>query len=92
MTKLPTGRHTQAMKASRQSEKKRLRNKSYRSRVNTALKKINILIKEGNKDEALKILDETKMYVDKAVTKNIIHKNKAARLKSRMAKKLNSLS
>ncbi len=92
MTKLPTGRHTQAMKAARQNEKKRMRNKSFLSRVNTELKKINTLIEDGKKDEALKVLDEAKMFIDKAVTKNIIHKNKAGRLKSRLTKKINSLT
>lgn len=62
---------------------KALRNKSLKSSLHTSIKKANIAIANGaeNKDEALKAAIKS---IDKAVTKGILHKNTAARKKSRL--------
>ncbi|MBR1392839.1 MAG: 30S ribosomal protein S20 [Ruminococcus sp.] len=70
-------------------EAKTLRNKIVKSDLKTALKKANTAVAEGadNKEEAVKVAIKK---VDMACSKGIIHKNKAARKKSQLAKSLNA--
>lgn len=70
-------------------EAKTLRNKVIKSDLKTALKKANAAVAEGadNKEEAVKVAIKK---VDMACSKGIIHKNKAARKKSQLAKSLNA--
>ncbi|MBN2406871.1 MAG: 30S ribosomal protein S20 [Elusimicrobia bacterium] len=88
MTKLPTGRHTQAQKAARSSMKKNLLNKSTRSRTRTYIRNMREMIDAGKKDEAKAALPGTVSVIDKAVSKGAFHKKKASRIKSRILKKL----
>ena len=74
-----------AAKRQRQNEKRRLRNRMVRSRIRTAAKKIRILVREGNREEAEKNLKEYLSLVDRAVSKGVYHRNTAARKKSRMS-------
>ena len=75
-----------AEKRIRSNERKRLRNQMYRSRVKTMLRKAEETIFAGEpSDEAIRLAMST---LDKAAVKGIIHKNNAARRKSRLAKKL----
>lgn len=70
----------------RSNERKRARNQMYRSRVKTMIRKAEELIFAGEpSDEAIRAAMST---LDKAAVKGIIHKNNAARRKSRLAKKL----
>ncbi|HNP70667.1 MAG TPA: 30S ribosomal protein S20 [Kouleothrix sp.] len=70
----------------RSNERRRLRNQMYRSRVKTMIRKAEELIFSGeSSDEAIRAAMST---LDKAAVKGIIHKNNAARRKSRLAKKL----
>ncbi len=63
---------------------KNLRNKSIKSNLKTVLKKVNTEIATGdNKVEAVRVAHKT---IDQACAKGIMHKNKAARLKSQVAK------
>lgn len=70
-------------------EKKTLRNKVIKSDLKTALKKADTAITENtdNKSEAVAVAIKK---IDKACTKGIMHKNKAARKKSQLAKKANA--
>ncbi|MBR6044475.1 MAG: 30S ribosomal protein S20 [Ruminococcus sp.] len=70
-------------------ETKTLRNKAIKSELKTTLKKANTAVAEGadNKAEAVKAAIKK---VDMACSKGIIHKNKAARKKSQLAKSLNA--
>lgn len=70
-------------------EAKTLRNKVIKSDLKTALKKANAAVAEGadNKEETVKVAIKK---VDMACSKGIIHKNKAARKKSQLAKSLNA--
>jgi len=77
-----------AKKRIRSNERKRVRNTMYRSRVKTAVKKAEQSIFTGTPDEAT--IREAISTLDKAAGKGIIHKNNAARRKSRLMKKLNS--
>jgi small subunit ribosomal protein S20 len=79
-----------AKKRIRSNERKRERNIMYRSRVKTAVKKAEQSIYSGSPDEA--VIREAISTLDKAAVKGIIHKNNAARRKSRLVKKLHAAS
>jgi small subunit ribosomal protein S20 len=71
----------QAAKRMRQNEERRARNKSDRTAMKTAVKKV---LQAGTSEEARTRLPEAMKRVDKAAKKNVIHKNTAARIKSRI--------
>jgi small subunit ribosomal protein S20 len=75
-----------AEKRIRSNERKRLRNQAYRSRAKTMVKKAELSIISGNPSE--EAVREAMRTLDKAASKGIIHKNNAARRKSRLAAKL----
>lgn len=75
-----------AQKRIRSNERKHDRNQSYRTRVKTMIKKAETSIFSGTPDEAT--IREAISTLDKAAVKGIIHKNNAARRKSRLMKKL----
>ena len=79
---------TTAKKRIRSNERKHERNTIYRSRVKTMVKKAEQSIFSGSPDEAT--IREAISSLDKAAGKGIIHKNNAARRKSRLMKKLNA--
>jgi len=79
-------------KRNRQGEKRRIRNKTVSTRIKTTAKKVLKPVEEKNKDKAVSEYKNFSSYVDSAARKGILHKNTAARKKSRMQKKLNSLS
>ena len=77
------------IKRNRQNEKRRLRNKGIRSEINSRVK---TALKNGESGEtSSEDLQEAVKKIDKAVAKGILHKNTAARKKSRLSRKLNSL-
>jgi len=84
MVKLKGGRHTQAKKAFRQSEKRRKRNLRNKKTVRAELKLLENLIQEKKKTEAMDQYKKVEKLLDKIAGKNIIHKNTAARKKSRL--------
>ena len=73
-----------AKKRARQAEKRRRHNAGLRSMVRTYIKKVVNEIATGNKDNAQKAYLEAVPVIDRMVSKGIIHKNKAARHKSRL--------
>jgi small subunit ribosomal protein S20 len=75
-----------AKKAMRQNERRRKRNLIWKRKIKDIEKKIEKLIKEKKKNEANKLLPQLYKVLDKAAKNNIIKKNKAARLKSRITK------
>ena len=81
-----------AMKRIRQSEKRRVRNAAVRSTVRTSVKSARASIESGQADQARETLQRTIQTLDKAVTKGVIHKNTAARKKSRLTRQLNALA
>ena len=78
------------IKRNRQSELARQRNKSARSNLKTRIKGFLTTAEGGDKDAAKANYVEVAQALDKAAAKGLIHKNKAANQKSRLAKKLNS--
>lgn len=80
-----------ALKRMRQNEKRRLRNRTVRSSVRTAVKLARVAL--GEKSQDVKALVATAIQgLDKAVTKGVIPKNTAARKKSALARRLAALS
>lgn len=75
-------------KVARTAERKRLRNRSVRSNVKTCIVKAKSAADAGEESAHQKTMLATSS-IDKAVSKGIIHRNKGARLKSRLMKKLN---
>ena len=73
-------------------EKKTLRNNMIKSGYKSAVKKFEQAVEAGNKEDATKLFSEAAKKVDQACTKGVIVKNTAARKKSNMAKKLNSIA
>jgi len=71
-------------KRARQAVKRRAHNASLRSMVRTQIKKVRAAIETKNYDDAQAALVAAAPFVDKMVTKGILHKNKAARIKSRL--------
>ena len=80
-----------AIKAMRQSIKRHARNLKVKEAYKTAVKDVRKLITVAKKSESLEAMKKTMSTLDKAVKKNIIHKNKASRLKSRIAKAIAKL-
>lgn len=77
--------HKSALKRAKQSEVRRLRNKSTKSRMNTAVKKVLAAGQEGS-DETEALFKSAQSCIAKAAKKGVIHKNTAARKISRLSK------
>ncbi len=87
MAKKPK-RNLSALKRHRQSLKRRLRNKAKKSAIKTLSKKAVALAQEGKAEEALKIMRKAVSLMDKAAKGSTLHKNAAARKKSRLMRKI----
>lgn len=81
-----------AEKAARQAVKHRAHNVALRSRSRSAIRKAADTIAAGNKTAATAAYREAASVVDSLVNKGLVHKNKAARHKSRLAARLKKLS
>ncbi len=81
----------QAKKRAKQAERNRVRNSGQRSNLRTFIKKVLLAVKAGNKEQAVAAYKVAESVIDSAVTKGIIHKNKAARGKSRLNLKVKNL-
>lgn len=79
----------QASKRLRQDDIRRIRNKSTRSQMKTAMKKV---LSADSKEEAEKALPMAMKKVDKAMKSSVVHKNAAARIKSRLSRAVNAAS
>jgi small subunit ribosomal protein S20 len=76
-----------AEKAARQAVKHRINNVANRSRLRTAIRKAVDAASSGSKETATGALKEATPVIDSMVSKGLIHRNKAARHKSRLAAK-----
>ena len=79
------------LKANRQNIKRASRNKSIKSEIKTYIKKTEGAILDKEKEKAGEFLGLSQKKLDKAVKKGIIHPNKSARYKSKLAKKVAAL-
>jgi small subunit ribosomal protein S20 len=82
----------QARKRARQNDKQRMHNASLRSTLRTAIKKVIKAIEAGNKEAAQAVYQASISVIDSIADKNIIHKNKAARHKSRLSSAIKAMA
>jgi small subunit ribosomal protein S20 len=80
--------HLSALKRARQTEKRTARNRANTSQLRTALRKFRLSLKSGKQADAKAGFAATVSAIDKAVKKGVIHKNTAARYKSRLSARL----
>lgn len=84
--------HKSALKRIRQNEKRNEINRSNRSKLRTAIKKVRVAVTASDKAAGSEKLLSTVSLIDKAVNKGLIHKNTAARHKSRLTKHVNAIA
>jgi small subunit ribosomal protein S20 len=82
----------QARKRARQAVKTNAHNASLRTMLRTAIKKITKSVEAGDKAAATAAFAENVSVIDRIADKNIIHKNKASRHKSRLSAAIKSMS
>lgn len=82
----------QAKKRARQAEGRRRHNASLRSLVRTVIKKVVAAIDAGDAEQATAAYTEAVPVIDRMADKGILHKNKAARHKSRLNDRIRALS
>ncbi len=80
-----------ALKRMRQNEQRRLRNSAVRSRMKAVVKTTRMALGEAPGEAAHAQVKRAAIAVDRAVSKGVLHRNTAARMKSRLAQKLNRL-
>jgi len=76
------------LKRERQNQKRRLRNRMIKSRIHTTLKRVIAAINEKDREKVESLFRNYMSFVDKAVKVGVLHKNNAARKKSRLAIKI----
>ena len=81
--------HKSAEKRMRQNEKRRQLNRSSRSRLRTGIKKLRAALLTDDSKETQALLPQTISIIDKAVQKGVLHRNAAARYKSRLTLHVN---
>lgn len=79
------------IKRIRTNEAARLRNKSVRSSLKTAIRNFRAVAASGDRDATLAALGSASRQLDKAASKGVIHPNQAANKKSAMAQRANAL-
>ncbi|NND60751.1 MAG: 30S ribosomal protein S20 [Gammaproteobacteria bacterium] len=79
-------------KRARQAVKRRAHNMALRSRVRTSIKKVLAAVEQGDKSAAESAYREAVPVIDTMVTKGMMHRNKAARHKSRLNARVRQLS
>lgn len=80
--------HKSSVKRIRQTQKRTLHNKYYAKTMRNAVRKLRAMT---NKDEAVKLYPSVQKMLDKLAKTHIIHKNKAANLKSSLMRHINKL-
>ena len=78
-------------KRNRTNERRRLRNKSMKSSLHTAVRGFRDAVEAGDKEKAGELLVTTSRKLDKAASKGVIHKNQAANRKSALARALHKI-
>jgi small subunit ribosomal protein S20 len=83
--------HTRsAIKRIRQAERRRVRNQMIKSRVKTLIKRARTLIEAGELEQARLSVGDAISALDRAAERGILHRNNAARRKSRLVKRYNT--
>lgn len=80
--------HKSALKRIRQSQARRLRNRYYGRTMRNAIRKLRATT---DKQEATELFPKVASLIDRNVKRNLVHKNKAANLKSKLNRRINTL-
>ncbi len=83
--------HKSAMRRVKRSQKEKMQNKIYKSKFKNLTKKINRALEEGNVETANEMLPKAFSAIDRAAKIGTIHKNQAARRKSRLVKRIDKV-
>ncbi|GAB4268657.1 MAG: 30S ribosomal protein S20 [Deferrisomatales bacterium] len=83
--------HKSALKRMRQDDKRRLRNKAVRTRYRNLIKAVRVAVEAGDAAQAEEALKAAAPYLQRAASKGVIHKNKAARHISRLTRQVGIL-
>ncbi|MGB2927919.1 MAG: 30S ribosomal protein S20 [Desulfobacterales bacterium] len=83
--------HKSAIKRARQNEKRRLRNKSSKTRIKNIVKGVRQTVSEKSNEAALSELDIAKSIIDNAAKKGVIHRKTASRKISRLSRLVNTI-
>ncbi|ABS74745.1 30S ribosomal protein S20 [Bacillus sp. L381] len=81
-----------AIKRTKTNNERRAHNATIKSAMRTAIKQVEASVANNEADKAKTALSEAAKRIDKAVKTGLVHKNAAARYKSRLAKQVNGLS
>ena len=84
--------HKSAEKRARQTERRNEVNRRNRSRLRTQIKSLRAAIADGDQTQAKALLTSTISTIDKAIQKGVLHRNAAARYKSRLTSNVNDMS
>ena len=84
--------HKSALKRARQSKIRRLRNVAYKTKAKRAVKEVKSAMSNNSVDEARESLIRAVSIIQKTASKGVIHKNKASRKISRLARQVNKLT
>jgi len=85
------GTKKQARKRHRQSLERRMRNRTVRTRVRRQMRLMRVALAEGDAKKVEEMLPDTMSIIDVGWRKGVIHRNAAARYKSRMAKQAHAV-
>ena len=83
--------HKSALKRAKQDEVKRIRNKSYKTKVKKAIKEVRTAVANNSAEQSRQNLVKAVSIIQKTTSKGIIHKNQAARKISRLTRQVNQL-
>lgn len=81
-----------AMKRAKTNEERRLRNKAVKTNLKTSIRKFNDAVEGGDKALAEEAYRVASKKLDRAASKNVIHKNAASRKKGQLARTLNEMA
>ncbi|MFN0107558.1 MAG: 30S ribosomal protein S20 [Blastocatellia bacterium] len=84
--------HKSAEKRDRQNKKRNAINTTHRTKLRTQIKKLRSAIESGNKEQAQSLLSVTVSVIDKSIQKGVLHRNAAARHKSRLTQHVTELA
>jgi small subunit ribosomal protein S20 len=84
--------HKSAEKRARQNERRNAINRQNRGQLRTEVKKLRSAIISGDRDQAQSLLPEAISVIDKSIQKGVLHKNAAARYKSRLTTAVSKMS
>ena len=84
--------HKSALKRAKQSEIKRVENKSYKTRVKKAVKEVRAAVASNSEPEARESLKKAVSIIQKTSSKGVINKNQASRKVSRLEHQVNQLA